>query len=281
MHKVWMPLLLLALLIPLPGVHAFPPAPHYTLYGMVRDQVGQTLAAEGASLVLLKDSKEIARTPIISNLWIDQNYELKIKIDANRPSTQVYSSSAVPANGLFSIAVEMNGSTFYPIEASGPLTAGNGGERVRLDLNLGIDSDGDGLPDTWEEWQLYQAGHLPGESGWDLTLIDRNGDFDGDGQSNWFEYVAGTFAGDWTDRFELEIKEREGTHVRFEFYAITGKTYTIERSADGVTWTSAPFSLTETGERFVAHRADAVAIMPAWCDAPAGTSKEFYRMTVR
>jgi hypothetical protein len=27
---------------------AFPPAPYYTLYGMVRDQVGQTVMAEGA-----------------------------------------------------------------------------------------------------------------------------------------------------------------------------------------------------------------------------------------
>ena len=31
---------------------AFPPAPHYTLYGIVRDQVGQTVTAEGAEVVL-------------------------------------------------------------------------------------------------------------------------------------------------------------------------------------------------------------------------------------
>jgi hypothetical protein len=33
---------------------AFPPAPYYTLYGVVRDQVGQTVTAEGAEVILLK-----------------------------------------------------------------------------------------------------------------------------------------------------------------------------------------------------------------------------------
>jgi hypothetical protein len=70
----------------------------------------------------------------------------------------------------------MNGLLFYPIEVNGNLTAGKGGESVRLDLNLGVDSDDDGLPDTWEEWQLYQAGYFPDENGWDLSLIDRDGD---------------------------------------------------------------------------------------------------------
>jgi hypothetical protein len=34
--------------------HAFPPAPYYTMYGVVRDQVGQTVTAEGAEVILLK-----------------------------------------------------------------------------------------------------------------------------------------------------------------------------------------------------------------------------------
>jgi hypothetical protein len=96
---------------------AFPPAPYYTLYGMVRDQVGQTVTAEGAEVILLKGGVEIGRTP-------------------------------VAAGGLFSLVVSMNGALFYPIEVSGNLTAGKGGERVKLDLTLGEDLDKDGLPDT-------------------------------------------------------------------------------------------------------------------------------------
>ncbi|MFN5963077.1 MAG: hypothetical protein ACK5CW_16495, partial [Verrucomicrobiota bacterium] len=116
--------------------HAFPPAPYYTLYGVVRDQVGQTVTAEGAEVILLKGGVEVGRTPITSSR-IDENYELNIRIDQNRSGTTLYSDKAVAAGGLFSLVVSMNGALFYPIEVSGNLTAGKGGERVKLDLTLG------------------------------------------------------------------------------------------------------------------------------------------------
>ena len=143
---------------------AFPPAPHYTLFGIVRDQVGQTVTAEGAEVVLLKDDAVVGRTPITST-FVDQNYELHVKIDQNRAGTTFYNEKAVAAGGLFSLQVSMNGVSYYPIEVAGNHTAGKGGERVRLDLTLGSDRDGDGLPDVWEEWQLYQAGYYPDENG--------------------------------------------------------------------------------------------------------------------
>ena len=261
-------------------VQAFPPAPYYTLYGMVRDQVGQTLNVEGAVLILLKGGEEIGRTPI-SNLQLDQNYELNIRIDANRSGTTIYSEKALSAQGQFSLVVEMNGSLFYPIEVAGTLTAGKGGERVRLDLNLGEDSDGDGLPDIWEQWQLYQAGYYPdGNGNWPLHLIDRNSDLDGDGLSNYLEYLAGTFAGDATEKFDLAIKEKTGTEVRFEFYAITGKTYTIERSADMKTWTRVPFAIGAPATGASSYSATNVGILNAFA-TPTSADKEFYRLTVR
>jgi hypothetical protein len=263
-------------------LQAFPPAPYYTLYGTVRDQVGQTLTAEGAVLVLLKGGLEIGRTPINSALRLDQNYELNIRIDQNRSGTTSYSDKAVAAQGLFSLVVEMNGALFYPIEVSGNLTAGKGGERVRLDLNLGEDSDNDGLPDVWEEWQLYQAGYLPDANGdWSLNLITRDGDFDGDGSSNQLEYIAGTFAGDATEKFALEIKEKLPASVRFEFYGITGKTYTIERSVDGQTWGRIPFSIAAPGTGGISHSAAGVGIVSAFTTPLPGATKEFFRLSVR
>ena len=217
---------------------AFPPAPSYTLFGIVRDQVGQTLEVEGATLVLLKGTERMGRTPSTARSGMTRTTRLKIRIDANRPATQVYSEAAIASSGPFSLVVEMNGARFYPIEVAGTLTAGEGGETVRLDLNLGEDADGDGLPDVWEQWQFYQAGHLSAmRTAGISSLIDRDGDFDGDGRSNWLEYLAGTFAGDRTDFFEAEVKEKTATNVRFEFFAITGKTYTIERRTDAGTWT--------------------------------------------
>jgi len=264
------------------SLSAFPPAPFYTLYGTVRDQVGQTITAEGAMIVLLKGGVEIGRTLIDSTSRLDQNYELRILIDQNRSGTTLYNAKAVPALGLFSLVVEMNGVKFYPIEVSGNLTAGKGGEQVRLDLNLGEDLDGDGLPDIWEMWQLYQAGYYPDENGnWPLHLIDRNGDLDKDGQSNWDEYLAGTFAGDATERFALEIKEKAANSVRFEFYGITGKTYSIERSTDVKTWTRVPFSIGTVAAGAPAYSATQASVLSAFTTPAVGGTREFYRLTVR
>ncbi len=255
---------------------AFPPAPYYTLYGIVRDQVGQTVTAEGAEIILLKGGVEVGRTPITSS-QLDQSYELKIRIDQSRTGTTFYTDKAIAASGLFSLVVSMNGALFYPIEVSGNLTAGKGSERVRLDLTLGEDKDKDGLPDVWEQWQLYQAGAEDYE---DLALIDKNGDFDKDGQSNWMEYLAGTFAGDATERFGLSIKEKLPDSVRFEFFAITGKVYTIESSLDMKTWTRVAFAVGAPGTGAQAHQATDVAVLSAFA-APRSDTKEFYRLSVR
>lgn len=260
--------------------HAFPPAPYYTLYGMVRDQVGQTITAEGAEVILLKGGVEVGRTPITSSR-LDQSYELNLRIDQNRSGTTFYTEKAVAAQGLFSLVVSMNGELFYPIEVSGNLTAGKGGERVNLDLTLGEDKDKDGLPDVWEAWQLYQAGLYPDENGeWDLSLIDPNGDFDKDGQSNLLEYIAGTFAGDATETFGLTIKEKLPESVRFEFYGITGKVYTIESSPDMKTWTRVAFAVGVPGAGSNAHQASDVGIVSAFT-TPRFATSEFYRLSVR
>jgi len=259
---------------------AFPPAPYYTLYGVVRDQVGQTITAEGAEVILLRGGVVVGRTPITSGR-IGQNYELNMRLDQNRSGTVFYTDKAVAAGGLYSVVVSMNGSLYYPIEVSGNLTAGKGGERVNLDLTLGEDKDKDGLPDDWEAWQLYQAGLYPDENGiWDLSLLDKNGDFDKDGQSNLLEYIAGTFAGDATETFGLTIKEKLPQSVRFEFYGITGKVYTIESSPDMKTWTRIPFAVGAPAAGETAYQAGSVGIVSAYA-APSSTSKGFYRLSVR
>lgn len=265
-------------------VSAFPPAPHYTLYGMVRDQVGQAITAQGATLILLKDGQEISRTSIDSSRRLEQNYELTISLDHARNGTLAYKKNVLTPQSQFSLVVEMDGALFYPIEVNGMLTTGKGGERVRLDLNLGEDLDGDGLPDIWEQWQLYLAGYYPDENGnWPINLITKDGDFDGDGFSNWLEYLAGTYATDATETFALAIKERQPAFTRLEFYGITGKTYTIERSADLKTWTRVGFSVgANASAREDLFAADDVGIVSAFVNPNASASGgEFFRLTVR
>lgn len=258
---------------------AFPPAPFYRIYGVVRDQTGATLRVTGAEVILLRDNVEVGRTPIIE-VKDDANYELNIRLDQTRAGTRTYSTKAIAPQGLYSLVVKMDGQTLYPIEVSGTLRVGNGGERTRLDLNLGADNNHDGLPDAWQEWQLYQAGRVPGDPGWDINLITKDGDFDGDGISNYLEYLAGTFAGDATERFELRMTNRTSAVVSFEFYAITGKTYSIEESTDLNTWSIVPMTTVAGGTTNNYYRATAVGILPAYVAAKPGAAR-FYRLTVR
>jgi hypothetical protein len=126
-------LLISALLaVSMASLLAFPPAPYYTLHGIVRDQTGQVLRAGNTSVVLFKGTVEAGRAAISPLTEPDKNYELKVRIDQARPATTLYNSGAVPAQGTFGLMVEMDGRRYYPIEVTGSLTAGKGGESVRI-----------------------------------------------------------------------------------------------------------------------------------------------------
>lgn len=78
------------------------------------------------------------------------------------------------------------------------------------------DNDGDGLPDNWEAaYNLSSA-----------TPDDRNLDSDGDGASNWEEYVAGTNPTNAASvlRLELTVTNQQAGVV---FQAISNRTYSV------------------------------------------------------
>jgi hypothetical protein len=274
-------LLLVALALPL---GAFPPAPFHTLYGDVRDQYGKLLSAEGSSVILYQAGTEITRQSLTVPGNLDYNYQMRLRIDMVRPFTTNYSSIALTTGSTFTLAVSIGGQLFYPIEVAAPQTTGKAAARRRLNLTLGVDSDGDGLPDAWEEAQLYHAGILPGENGWDLSLIDREGDFDGDGVSNWDEYIAGTYATDRDSILALSIKEKLSSSARLEFYAFYGKSYRIESSTDLKTWNPIPVSRTDpAGPDATPTQASLTStitgIMSVHADAPAQST--YYRLIAR
>jgi hypothetical protein len=78
------------------------------------------------------------------------------------------------------------------------------------------DSDGDGLPDAWE--QTYFGAN---------TAAERTADTDGDTMLNWEEYVAGT---DPTDALSYLKVDRvsPGATTTVEFLALSNRTYTVE-----------------------------------------------------
>ncbi len=92
------------------------------------------------------------------------------------------------------------------------------------------DSDGDGLPDLWEE-----------AHGTDRTQPDATADPDGDGQDNLAEYQAGTDPHDAASVLRIEVAgpaAADGT-VRLRFLAVAGKTYRVQvrDAVAGAAWT--------------------------------------------
>ena len=269
-------LLAAGLLVSSPA-RAFPPAPHHTLFGVVKNQTGMPLGSGDATLILSGPSGEVRRVPIDASLAPGINYKLEVPQDAQRTAS-LYTPTALLPGSPFTIRVVIGGTAYLPIQMQGQLQAlGDSGKSTRLDLTLGVDSDGDGLPDGWEQ-DVIDFDPDDGIDG--LADVKPGDDIDGDGMTNLAEYIAGTYAFDRLDGLKLEVKEVAGELARLEFVTIPGRTYHITSSADGVTWVEQPFSLQESGvEPGSHHRADTVTPRSVWV-AVGTKSRSFYRLYV-
>lgn len=105
--------------------------------------------------------------------------------------------------------------------AGGALSQSNGVLRV---VSLAQDTDGDAMPDWWEE-TFFE----------DPTGAAPTGDDDGDGQTNAAEFRAGTSPTNPTEFLRITSVEG-GPPFVVEFLTVLGKTYRIEYSGDLDDW---------------------------------------------
>ena len=89
---------------------------------------------------------------------------------------------------------------------------------LRLTNLVIVDTDGDGMPDWWED----QFG-LNKNSGADATL-----DLDGDGASNLNEFRAGTIPNNAASVFRIVAVKLEGPDVRVSWSTVGGKSYRVQ-----------------------------------------------------
>jgi len=235
-------LILIASIIATSQIHAFPPAPHHEVYGTVRDEQGNPVTGNGT--VTFSGTEGTILTGLI-DLSIEPgvNYSMKVPMDAGTLG-QLYQSSALLPTAPFSATVTINGVNHVPIEVQGgTLAIGESGKKTRLDLTLGVDSDGDGLPDSWEQRIIASMDGIDS-----LDQVTRDGDLDGDGVSNYTEYLVGTYAFDKSVNFNLEIIEVTEGLAQFRFLAVKGRTYQLHTSTNGKDFTPLEFALTKTAE---------------------------------
>jgi hypothetical protein len=237
--KIRCALLLLATTL---AARAFPPSPPHTILGLVRDELGQPITT--AKVIFETSAGVKINGQIVPNLQPGVNYSLTIPMDAGL-TDDAYKPTALRPAAPFRIKVQIGETLYLPIQMKGDFShLGAAAGTTRIDLTLGEDSDGDGLPDAWELALISQ-------SGGNLTLADitPGDDFDHDGISNHSEYVAGTYAFDSEDGFRLTIAGMSAATGKplLDFLAIRNHTYTLYGSSDLASWTRLNFRIPAEG----------------------------------
>ena len=224
------------LLFVVPSVQAYPPAPPHAIYGMVRGEDGEPVSDSSSIVFETAEAFQIVGT-VAENLEPGVNYEVMVPMDANTIINEPYLENALTPLVPFRIFVVIGSTTNLPLQMQGDYhLLGEEGQKTRIDLTLGVDSDGDGLPDAWEQFIIDILG-----GGLTLADITPGGDSDGDGMTNYDEYIAGTYAFDEQELFELVLKERKDEVMVFQFLGISGRTYTIEGSSNLEDWEPVEF----------------------------------------
>jgi len=232
------------------GVSAFPPAPHHTFFGMVRDELGRPLEGDMVEVLFETSSGRLVKVGVGASTVPGVNYSLQVPMDAGA-TADLYNPVAMRHAMPYRIRVRVGKQVYLPIEMIGDLgRMGQPGEETLLNLTLGEDSDGDGLPDAWERALLAQ--------GQGLGDINPNDDTDGDGMSNLNEYISGNYAFDKEDGLRLDIVQRVESGAVLEFMGIRGRSYTIMGSADLKSWSDLAFKVDGEESDFEFVRADKV-----------------------
>lgn len=93
--------------------------------------------------------------------------------------------------------------------------------------NASPDSDGDGLPDDWEQ-----------ANGTLVNTPDASEDYDGDGFTNYQEYLAGTHPNDTQSRLRVESVVLAGGGMDFQFTAASNRSFTVQfkDSLNALSW---------------------------------------------
>lgn len=271
-------LLLLGVATPV-ELAAFPPAPTHNFFGMVRDAMGDPLMVTNAVVILETPTGIRLKTAVLPKMGGGMNYELAVPMDSGLTSDN-YKPSALRPTVAFRFKVQVGQNTYLPLELRGDYAAlGKPAQRTHLDLTLGEDADGDGLPDAWERALIAMMG---GQS--TLADVRPQDDPDHDGLSNLQEYIAGTYAFDPADGFRLDITGQVDGRPVLEFIAITGRQYTLLGSLDARTWTPLEFRLVDAAPaaswqpHYAAPSVRSVRIEP---NIEAGRDMQLFKLMVK
>lgn len=226
-----------------PAAWADVPLPSVTYYGCVRDAYGYPFKKD-AEVVLMKGGVECSRYLITGERSPGVNYRMEVEIDNGGTPFEAY---AVHVDSQLDVKVYYQGQSLAVLTNAtitalpAALTVPAAGSAIRLNIQTGVDADGDGLPDAWEQLLIAQsAGALQ-----TLADVKPEDDFDGDGSDNLHEFRSGTFPFLKGDSFAIDaLPQTSNGRFSFRFLAVAGFTYQVRGavSLTGPAWGDQPFA---------------------------------------
>ncbi len=230
----------------LSGLHAlaFPPAPHHVIYGSLRDEMGTPFAPGQARVFLQHEDGIMLEGVVDGNTAPGINYSIVIPMDSGT-TLGAYRPTAMKPLARFKIWVRLGNTLYLPIQMQGDLrTLGQPAQRTRIDLTMGVDSDGDGIPDAYKDLILAMLGDAS------LSRADIRPDSDllGTGMTVWQHYISGTYPWDPNERVDLAMVDVADDQPVVAFTTIPGRTYLIEASYDLIEWTPVNYRFPESPE---------------------------------
>jgi hypothetical protein len=279
---ICLPLLLLGMFLPLSPARAFPPAPYYLIYGEVRDRYGSPLTSPQAQIILQPPSGVSTTATLVPGYAPGVNYQMKVPMDAGQTPDLWQPNALLPA-ALFRMVVVIGTVTNIPIEmtiSNVTYAVGQPGGSARVDLTLGVDANGDGLPDAWELAFLASLGlNVP------LSSLTANSILTPDGLTLRQQYLLGTYPFDPGDPLKILFTGLTNGYPVLQFPTVTGRTYTVLGSSDLMNWSPASFVL--AGDRPSAptrgfYYAPNISTVQIYVAPPAGGAHaQFYKLLVQ
>ena len=271
---------LLTALVLGPLAQANPPTPHALIYGTVRDMYGTPLTSASARVTLVTPGGTVITTPLVPGYGPGVNYRLTVPMDSG-DTPDLYQPNALMAAAPFKLYVVINNVTNLPIEMTvNYSTLGKPAQATRIDLTLGVDANGNGLPDQWERAFLATLGlNLP------LASLDPSGVYTADGLTLRQQYLAGTYPFNPDQPCVATFLGFKGGYPDLSFPTVTGRYYSVLASSDARHWSAVSFYLPGESGSGGAHSffyAASVGTAEVYVVPPGGGARlQFYRLQVQ
>ena len=211
---------------------------------------------------------KVLNPPVITNQpigrvsGVSSNVSFSIGVRGGTPQRNQWYKDGAPLLNQTNLALNL---TNIQVSSEGnyyAIVTNLEGSVTSATAQLIIDSDHDGIPDSYE----LAHGLKPNDPS------DASGDADLDGMSNLAEYIAGTDASDPASYLKINGSANAG-NASLTFLAITNRAYTIEsrllvHTGTWTTLTNIPASFSSNRLISVTHR-------------PAGTNQQVYRLVTQ